>query len=753
MSASLSALANNGFIRQLLPDPTDLPAMDVEPEDDTSPVSVDPETGAITVEDGDGGVVINFNPKPEPKESKNFSDNLAELIDDMELGRIANDLLTGISADDDSRREWLETRARGLEMLGMKLEAPRAGASGDSAPMEGMSTVRHPLLMEASLRFQANARSEMLPTDGPVKIKNWSEANDELAEALERDLNKYLTSTATEYYPDTDQMLFVIGFGGSGFKKGYACPIRRRPVLESIDAKDVIVSEGATDLRNAPRVTHRIAMRTSMVKRMQIAGVYRDVDIGQANQLADEVDETNADIQGIAAVPTRPEDQDHTIYECYCELDISGFEHKKGLPLPYRVTLDRDSQTILEIRRNWDEEDPMCLGKMPLIRWTYVPYGLYGIGLVHILGNTTNALTAALREMLDAGMYANFPGALVSEDGGRQKTANIRVPPGGLAQIQTGGKKLSDVVAPLPYKDVSSGLMALCQHIEEMGQRLGGTAELQVGEGRADVPVGTMLATIEQATKVQDSVHKRLHAAQAEEFQLLKSLFREDPEAFWRFNKRPARQWDEATFLHALDNCDFVPMSDPNTPSHMHRLMKATALLQLAQAAPQYFDVPAVIKKAMGMAGISDIDSLMAPPGAAPPQPPNPQVIAAQTKLQIAQMDNARAQQDQQQAAQQAEIQRQFEAQQNAQKAQIEMAKLKIDQQRAQIDAQNNAGDYQVQVAQLGLQAQDVQMGHAMTAHQTATETMHQNADREQRTALAQLQAKAAAKAKPKAPK
>jgi hypothetical protein len=302
-----------------------------------------------------------------------------------------------------------------------------------------MSNVRHPMLLEATLRFQANARGELLPSDGPVKVTdslNETEANDELAEKLERDFNYYLTSIATEYYPDTDRMLLYVGFGGCGFKKVYNCPLRQRPVSESVDAKDLIVSNAATDMANSSRVTHVITMRPSVLKRMQLAGAYREVPISAPSGIVlNPVDRQIADTQGINLTSQQTEDRDHTIYECYCELDIRGYQDKKngvatGLPLPYRVVIEKDSQQILEIRRNWREDDETKTAKMCFVKYPFVPgLGFYDIGLIHILGNTTNALTAAWREMLDAGMFANFPGFLYRKLMGRQNTNEFRVAP------------------------------------------------------------------------------------------------------------------------------------------------------------------------------------------------------------------------------------------------------------------------------------------------------------------------------------
>ena len=423
---------------------------DVEVVVDADPLSAaaprkDPSTGAIEIPQDDGSVLVDFSPDVKAGESEDHSENLAGRLSESDLMRIGSQLLTAIQEDDQSRREWLENRAAGLDLLGLKVETARSVAGGSSAPVEGMSTVRHPLLQEAVLRFQANSYSELCPARGPAKVVNFSDqtaTNDQLASALERDLNHYLTTTASEYYPDTDRMLWWLGYGGTMFKKVYACPLRRRPVSEMVDAKDLIVSDACTDLANAPRVTHQITMRRSVMKRMQILGVYRDTPLSGTPFDPDPVERKVGEIQGVDVSDMNAEESDYQLYECYCELDVPGFHHiddegvKTGLPLPYRVTLERATGRVLEIRRNWREEDEDFLPRIPFVQYTFVRgMGFYGIGLLQILGNTTRAVTSAWRLMLDAGMFANFPGFLFAKSANRQMTNEFRVPPGGGAPI------------------------------------------------------------------------------------------------------------------------------------------------------------------------------------------------------------------------------------------------------------------------------------------------------------------------------
>jgi hypothetical protein len=627
---------------------------DVPPEQDGGDLPILDDSGAvIRIEHGDGSLTISLDGRPineQPERPTGWFENLAEKIDDQERARIVDDLLRSINEDIQSRQEWIEDKATGIKLLGLKLDIPGLGGSAEGAPVEGMSRVRHPLLLEAVLRFQANARGELLPTDGPVKIRNdANEANtdnDRLADILENDLNHYLTAVATEYYPDTDKMLLQLGFGGTAFKKVYFCPLRNRPVSETVDADDLIVNNAATDLNNARRITHRVYMRPSTVRRMQIIGAYRDIDLGTPNERAnDSLRNAKKEQEGIQPDASRPEDRDREIFECYCELDLKGFEHKlkgqkTGLEIPYVATIDVSSKELLSLVRNYekpskDDVSPLPEAEQVFVKYTFVPgFGFYDIGLLQILGNATNAVTAAWREMLDNGMYANFPGFLLSNTGARQNTNIFRVPPGGGALVNTGGQKISEAVMPLPYNSQGMpALMSLTENIVETGQRLGGTAELPVSEGRADAPVGTTLALIEQSQKVIDAVHKRMHSAQAREFQLLAKCFKAHPESFIRSQRKGvAYEWDEKTFIAALDDLDLVPQADPNTASHIQRIMKVAALKQLQQAQPALYDPLAIDTVALRALGWSNPQQFFAPPAAqaAPP----PQLLQAQAEMQ-----------------------------------------------------------------------------------------------------------------------
>ena len=680
-------------IRQLAPEMPNIASNDddlvVQVDDDAPAVDKDDKGNILRIEHPDGSISISLNGKgiggeeTEAERAKDWFRNLVDDIDGGELTRIAEELMRGVGDDIESRREWIEDRAQGIKLLGLKIEIPGLQGAADGAPVEGMSRIRHPLLLEAVLRFQANARSEMLPTDGPVKVRNDAVQStiqqDELGNALEKDLNHYLTAVASEYYPDTDRMLLMLGFGGTSFKKVYFCPLRNRPVSESVDADDLIVSNSATDLRNAKRVTHRTKMRPSTVKRLQILGVYRDIDLSDPKPIdLDSVQREKNAQQGISGDSFNPEDRDREIYECYCELDVGGFEHKykkkiSGLEIPYRVTIDVSTKEILSIVRNYDEDDAeLPTARQNFVKYTFVPgMGFYDLGLLHILGNTTNALTAAWREMLDAGMYANFPGFLMADTGARQNTNIFRVPPGGGALVKTGGQPINQAIMPLPYKDVGAGLMNLTENMAQTGARVGGTAEMAVGEGRADAPVGTTLAMIEQATKILNAVHKRMHSAQAEEFQLLARCFRENPESFWQRKGKPSYPWSEQTFVQALNDCELIPQADPNTASHTQRLMKVMALKQLQSASPAMYDPIAIDTAALKAIGWSNPEQFLAPQSAQ--SRPPPELIQAQALMKTNEMKAQASMMDSQTKARAAEM-----------KGEADLMKAKIDMMKAQ---------------------------------------------------------------------
>jgi hypothetical protein len=711
--------------------------------DDPGNINFDPETNTTQISLPDGSVSISLGPpQNQKKKSSDFDANLAEDLTEAELSVIAEKLLLGIENDSQSRAAWLENMSNGISLLGLETKQPRGATVAGATPSEGVSTVDHPLLLEAVLRFQSNARGELLPTDGPVKVRIDGESNaltQRLADALEKDLNHYLTKVAKEYYPDTDRMLLMLGFSGISFKKGYHDPIKRRPVIASIDAKDLIVSNAATDIDGAGRVTHRVMMRPSMLKRMQLVGAYRDINLPVPGlpSVPNPIEAKIGQIQGIAP-PTYADaaDQDRELYECYCEIEVPGYEHEMdgkdtGLPLPYKVTIDKEARRILEIRRNWEEDDPLCMARNRIIAYIFIPgLGFYGIGLLNILGNATKAVTAAWRLMIDAGMFSNFPGFLYIKSLAKQLTNQFRIPPGGGMPIDTSGQDIRSAIMPLPYKDPSAVFIQLIDNIAQTAQRVGGTAELQVGEGKQDAPVGTTLAMIEQATKLISAVHKRLHWAQGQEFDMLKGMLQEDPSALWRHRKKKSEvlkvlvheagldsveqaleegeQRHIQLFLAALDACELVPQADPNTSSQTERYMKVVAMRQMAMT-NQSIDLNEVDKRAFAVMGIDDADSLFHPPQPVGAVPPDPKLISGQASMLAAQARLA-------------------DSQNTARKTQ---ADIQNDQAETQIKMQEIAAKEKVAALDVARTMVVHKDDHGLAQQQLASDNYHQNADRQ----------------------
>lgn len=660
----------------------------------------------------DGSITVNHVPekvKQKPNR-KNFYENLAIDMEESDRNTIAADLLELIKADMDSRQEWEATANRGIDLLGLKIEESTGNISSGGG---NFSKAKDSVLLEAVLRYQSNFNAEMLPADGPVKVRddknhfpgkpdakpvppaveqpnpmmghNGGPPMDsfapggavpgtqgppgppmgapgapppgqppgmgapppnapmggpmppptlsrmELANALAKDLNHYLTETDRSYYADTDRMSFSQALFGVAFKKVYRDPVENRPLSRFVMATHLVVNNGASSLHDAKRITHVIPAMTQVeMKRMMLAKAYRDVDLAEPFNSSEQNDAKIAETEGRKPRDERPGDRDYTVYECYCYLNLPGHEHKSDLPLPYRVTIEKDSQEILEIRRNWKRGDGTYKARRRFVKFPLFPgLGFYDYGYVHILGNTARILSAIESLMVDQGMLANFPGGMIDKTAARQETNQIRPGPGGFKPIDTGGRPITQVVMPMPYKDVSPNLMQLGTGLKTAAEKLASISELPLGEGRADVPVGTVIALIEQSTKLLSAVHKRNHAAQKEEFEILKELFAEDPEALTRGVQDPAYMWEEE---QEINDSQLVPASDPNISSNIMRIMRAQAVVQMAQSAPPgLFDPKKVAMRALKALEIEDPEDLFMPPQ--PPNPQaNPQAMDAQAK-------------------------------------------------------------------------------------------------------------------------
>lgn len=722
----------------------------VEVEDDSpQTILVDPETGDVTELQPGGGAVVRFGAQKAglgDNDDEEWFTNLAEHLDRTKLSVVINDLIDGIKADDQSRQGWLNNTDRGLDLLGLQLESPSTDVqtTGDG-PI--MSKVKNPLLLEACLKGWANAEAEMLPANGPVKVKSdGRETNqeDDQADLLERAVNRYLTTTAHEYYPETSHMLlWGTYFRGSGFKKVYRCPRRRRPVSEMVEAKDLIVSNTSKDLRSCGRITHQISMRPSVFKLMQMIGAYRKTSGAQPNPEPNQVDNKIAAIQGTEATPSRPEDKPYTIWETQCELDIDEFIPKKskfkgqGIPLPYLVSIDKDNEECLSLRRDWHEDDEWNSRIRMYVRYPYIPGpGFYGTGMLNLLGNSSAAMTAAWREALDAGMFANFAGGFIDKravrgmaSGGNPNTT-FTMGPGEFAPIDLGGLDISKAVAPNPYRDVTPGLLQLIDKITEQSKALGQGAEIPAAEGIQNVPVGTMMAQIEQATKVMAAAHKGMHTAQSEEIRMLCDLFRRNPEDLIKSDAdSPISSWSAQQLIAALDNIKLVPCSDPNVPSHIHRVAKALGLIQLLPIFPQELDRNEVLKRVLGAMREDPIGLVVTAP--APPAPDlgdqakmlDAQTKAKKTDAEIAGQQTENAIKIEEMKSDQTLHAMDLQKEQvihsaDAEKAQLDAAKVKADvagkqheTAQAEVDSRRKTG---VELVKAGLGAHEADREHGL---------------------------------------
>lgn len=626
-------------------------------------IHIDAKSGQTTEERPDGTVVLGlqglFNNRRQSRQRRQFDENLAE-NPEVPVDSIASMLLEGIESDESSRREWQETANNGRDLLGITLEK----ITSQATPEGTLSKVKALAYLEAIIRSWANSRSELLPSGGPVKVADdtpipamghnggppldqqgdpaemQQPTRDEIANALENDMNHYLTVMDREYVPDFSRMLLNRAVNGVQFRKVYRCPIERRPISRWTKGDDLIVSNDCSHLSGAGRITERIRMRQALAKRMMAVGAWRKIHLAQPSNVVSAAEQNIGEIEGVQPTPSLPQDWRHLFLECYCELDdgiLAEDENGKlvGYPLPYRVTIEKDSRTVVEIRRNWKKGDPDFRRRRRYVKYGFVPgLGFYDLGFVHILGNSQRAATAIERQVIDAGSFASFPGWVAAKSvATRLKSNLIRPNPGEVVVVETGGLKISDVIMPLPYKEPSAALQNMGSKLDTDMRRVAGVLEIPVAEGRVgNVPVGTMMAYVDAISKVPSAVHKDDHAAQAEEFELLRELIAEEPEVLTRGNKRPARQ---NYTTEELEDAELVPKADPNTPSQTHRLMQ-TAALSEAASLPQFAGIAdnralwEDICRALGR----NPDEITLPPQAPQPPPPPPQVIVAQIKSQ-----------------------------------------------------------------------------------------------------------------------
>ena len=663
------------------------------------------DDGSVTFVDADPQAATQAAGALDPAD---FAANLAA---GANVSTLVEDLIQGIDTDIASRSELEANYIKGIDLLGLKIEDP----SQTRTQKRNISKVGHPMLLEATVKYQSQARGEMLPAAGPAKVQIIGDSTDELddlAKAFEDDFNYFLTDIATEFYPDTDRMLFYQGFGGVAYKKVYRCPVRRRPVSESVYLTDLIVSESATDLDNAIRVTHQIKMDRNTLKRMQYFGRYLNVDLGYPSGMLDPARRKIQEAQGLAPMAMRPQDQPYTVYEVDVTLIPAEFGFYDplapvGLPVPYKVTIERDSRACLAIWRNWKQGDDSYRKRNMYVKYGLVPgLGFHDYGFLQLLGNQTRALRAIWRLLIDAGMFSNFPGGMKVK-GARTQTNEIAPGPGEWIDVDVPiDQDLTKSLVPMPYKGPDGVFIQFAEAIEQDCKGLSAAVEIEAGEGRANVPVGTIMAMIEQQTQVMAAVHKRNHTSQKTELGLIRDLFIENPEDLWRLARNPARRWQVAA---EFENLNLVPVSDPNVPSQTHRIMQATGLVTLLNSTPPgMLDPWKVISHALRTIGISDPDSLRGEPPAPQQAPPDPRMITAQAtaqeKMARVALDHQESQRKAAEAVSGADSkQRELEMQTQAQQAET--------QSREQIAAMREQTERTIAAGRLALEQAKIAQG------------------------------------------
>ena len=555
-----------------------------------------------------------------------FDANLVDFIDEITLEKIANDLLSSIRSDKQSRSEWERTYTDGLKYLGMKFDETR------SQPFEGSSGVVHPILAEAVTQFQAQAYKEMLPAKGPVKTEIVGARTIETenqAERVQEFMNYYIMNKMDEYDPELDQMLFYLPLAGSCFKKVYFDFVLNRAVSKFIAPEDLIVPYEAADMSSAERITHSITMSANEIKKQQVSGFYANVDIGSGGISEDmnDIDEAIDEIQGIS--PSYKENRNRTVYEVHTVLDIEGFEDidqggvPTGLKLPYIVTIEEDSEQVLSIRRNYVETDPFKNKINYFVQYKFLPgLGFYGLGLSHMIGGLSKASTSILRQLIDAGTLANLPAGFKAR-GMRIRDEDEPLQPGEFRDIDTTGGSLRENLIPLPIKEPSNVLMQLLGILVDSGKRFAAIADMNVGDMNQAMPVGTTVALLERGTKVMSAIHKRLHYAQRIEFGLLAKVFSEylPPVYTYQVGSGPG----EVKQQDFDDRVDIVPISDPNIFSQSQRVTLAQELLQMVQSNPEIhgpLGIYEAYRRMYAALGVDNVDALLQPP---PDNTPKPQ--------------------------------------------------------------------------------------------------------------------------------
>jgi len=582
--------------------PAGLPEQPPMP-DDSGEIELPGAGPSNVTENDDGSVTVDLSGLPAPVDPKmlDHDANLAEHMSEEDLNRIAGELIADFDDDLQSRSEWEKTYKEGLKLLGLRMDER-------TEPWEGACGIVHPILSEAIIRFQAEMITETFPAAGPVKTKILGQATPDKEAAAERvreDMNIELTDRMTEYRPEHERLLWNLPAAGSALKKVYYDPTLGRQTAMFVPAEDFVVSYGASDLATCTRYTHVMKKTPNEVQKLIVAGFYRDVELSDPTPGSNDISLEKDRLAGQQSPGTA---EHHTLYEMNVDLDLPGFEDPLKIDLPYVVTIDRDSQKVLSIRRNYEEKDPARRKRQYFVHYTYIPgFGFYGFGLIHLVGGFAEGATSLLRQLVDAGTLSNLPGGLKTR-GLRIRGDDSPIGPGEWRDVDVPGGTLKENLMPLPYKEPSAVLAQLLDTIVEEGRKLAAVAEMQVSDFDANSPVGTTLALLERTLKVMTAVQSRVYEAMKLEFRLIKDIIRDFGTDKYEYMPESG---DPSTKKSDYETVDVLPVADPNAATMSQRIVQMQAVMQMAAGAPQIYDLPELHGQMLDVMGIKNVDKLI----------------------------------------------------------------------------------------------------------------------------------------------
>ena len=590
-------MATSNMFSSIAQAPTGLDFADIV-QDDTPAVEImieNPDDVVVGID----GLEIDLIPE-ETGDEPEFDSNLAEYMDEGDLEKLGNDLVAEVDSDINSRKDWVEMFVKGLDVLGMKYEER-------TEPWLGACGVFSSLLTEAAVRFQSETIIETFPAQGPVKtqiIGAIDKLKEEAAERVRTDMNYKLVDGMPEYRPEHERMLFNLGLAGAAFKKVYFDPTLGRQTSIFCPAEDVIIPYGSAGARSAERVTHVMRKTKNDVKKLQVAGFYRDVELGEPVMIHNDVEKKKAEEQGYSVT----DDDRYQFLEIQVDYDMPGYEDEDGIALPYIVTIDRGTSKVLSVYRNWNEDDSKKIKRQHFVQYDYVPgFGAYGFGYIHLIGGYARAGTSLIRQLIDAGTLSNLPGGLKSR-GLRIKGDDTPISPGEWRDVDVPSGSVRDNIMPLPYKEPSQVLSGLLDRITEEGRRLGSIADMKISDMGANAPVGTTLALLERQLKTMSAVQARVHYSMKQEFKLLKDIIRDNTPSEYEYNPQGG---NPAAKREDYDIVEVIPVSDPNSSTMAQRIMQYQAVIQLSQSAPQIYDLPQLHRQMIEVLGVRNAEKLV----------------------------------------------------------------------------------------------------------------------------------------------